>query len=491
MVTESGSSAATVGRVFISFASADLELATRVLVSLESAGVRCWVAHRDIEPATPYPAAITSAVEACQVLLVLLTGAANDSPHVLREVELAFNARRAILPVRMEAQLPSVNLQYFLSTTQWLDAGSTFDEADALRLQARLKELLAGSSQRPRVMSPSRRRRGWMIGGGVSATVVAVSALVFRPTPPGDERDRSRNVTGASPSAAGEPSSAQVVAVDESVKAGGAPAEKDTSASSPGASGAAPSKHAPDGGPGHSAPVSAREPGPSGSKRTQVNPRDGARYVWVPPGEYLMGCSSGDPDCEDDEKPPHEVGFAQGFWLGQTEVTEAQYRRRGPRAAAQPSSEAGALPASGVTWAEAKAFCAAIGGRLPSEAEWEYAARAGKTTRPSGPLSAIAWYQGNSNDAAHPVGRKKPNAHGLYDMLGNVAEWVRDRYYNRYYESDEQEAIEEPLASNASALVRGGSWSSEAVGLRLSNRIAAEPDSVEPNIGFRCALDSL
>ena len=133
-----------------------------------------------------------------------------------------------------------------------------------------------------------------------------------------------------------------------------------------------------------------------------------------------MGCSTGDRACESDELPAHAVEFKSGFWLARTEVTRAQYRKL-PDAARSLAGEN--LPMTELSWAEAKAYCVSIGGRLPSEAEWEYAARGGTTVRYYDSLPAVAWFADNSDEQLHPVGIKPPNAFGLYDMLGNASEW--------------------------------------------------------------------
>jgi formylglycine-generating enzyme required for sulfatase activity len=203
-----------------------------------------------------------------------------------------------------------------------------------------------------------------------------------------------------------------------------------------------------------------------------------------------MGCSSGDPACNEDEKPAHAVEIPRGYWLGRTEVTTAQFRKASPGAAA---ADVGAesLPVTRLDWSEAKAYCARVGGRLPTEAEWEYAARAGGQTRYYGNLNAIAWFDDNSDDGPHPVAGKAPNAFGLYDMLGNVSEWVLDRYYNAHDDTSDPLSPDQPLAGNASGVARGGSWISEANGARVSRRLSVPPDAQEPHIGTRCAINRL
>ncbi len=133
---------------------------------------------------------------------------------------------------------------------------------------------------------------------------------------------------------------------------------------------------------------------------TKLNAKDGQLYVWIPPGSFIMGCSPGDTECFDHEKPAHNVSITKGFWLGQTPVTQAAYQRV---VGTNPSHFKGDnLPVEQVTWDEAKQYCEAVGGRLPTEAEWEYAARTGTAVARYGNLDAIAWYQGNRGSQTHP-----------------------------------------------------------------------------------------
>jgi formylglycine-generating enzyme required for sulfatase activity len=237
--------------------------------------------------------------------------------------------------------------------------------------------------------------------------------------------------------------------------------------------------------------VAAETPQAGSKPKTWVNPADGQTYVGIPPGEFTMGCSEADSECTDDEKPTHPVAIDKGFWLGQTEVTLAADRKDAdPRGATAPAG-AGDMPASEVSWAEAKKYCAAVGGRLPTEAEWEYAARGGKPGAYYGSVPEIAWYAGNSGGAPHPVGTRKPNAYGLYDVLGNVREWVLDRYYNKYDVAAPATggSVEQPLAPNASTVARGGFWESGSAAVRVSHRSSLATDSADPTIGWRCAND--
>jgi formylglycine-generating enzyme required for sulfatase activity len=160
-------------------------------------------------------------------------------------------------------------------------------------------------------------------------------------------------------------------------------------------------------------------------------------FVKIAPGEFTMGCSTDDKDCNADEKPAHRVQIAKAFEMGKYEVTQAQWQAV---MGANPSTIKGDdRPVETVSKNDAHEFLAKLNARgdgykyrLPSEAEWEYAARAG-TTGPPASLDEVAWYADNSGDETHPVGTKKPNAWGLYDMLGNVREWVEDVFTRNSY----------------------------------------------------------
>ena len=202
---------------------------------------------------------------------------------------------------------------------------------------------------------------------------------------------------------------------------------------------------------------------------TRINAKDGLTYVWIPAGSFTMGCSPDDSECHDDEKPPHAEQIANGFWLGQTEVTQAAWAKV---EGGNPSGFKGdQLPVESVDWSQAVAYCSAVGGRLPTEKEWEYAARGGTTGARYGSLDTIAWYTGNSGATTHPVRLKQKNALGLYDMLGNVWEWTAD---------DSDDGLK---------TMRGGAWGYSPQVIRVSYRVRNEPTLQLSYIGFRCALE--
>jgi len=188
----------------------------------------------------------------------------------------------------------------------------------------------------------------------------------------------------------------------------------------------------------------------------------GMQLVGIEPGEFLMGSPESDTGADSDEKPQHRVRITKAFSLGIHEVTQGQYQAV---MGETPSSFKGSddLPVENVSWFDAIKFCnklsereqrvayyridgaevAVAGGngyRLPTEAEWEYACRAGSATvypfgNDAGNLGEHAWYDRDSDSKTHPVGQKRPNAWGLYDMLGNVCEWCADGYDKNYYAS--------------------------------------------------------
>jgi formylglycine-generating enzyme required for sulfatase activity len=204
---------------------------------------------------------------------------------------------------------------------------------------------------------------------------------------------------------------------------------------------------------------------------TTVNTKGGLVYVWIAPGRYVMGCSPGDHSCFEWEKPPRTITIGKGFWIGQTEVTQESYQRV---IGANPSRYKGARqPVDQVSWYNARKYCQTVGMRLPTEAEWEYAVRGGTPTARYGPLDDIAWHDHNSGDATHEVGRKLPNAFGLYDTLGNVWEWVEDSY-----SPDPNKRV-----------LRGDSFYNLPDNVRVSDRLWALPETAHRDMGVRCAGD--
>src|SRR5579872_5668731 len=197
-----------------------------------------------------------------------------------------------------------------------------------------------------------------------------------------------------------------------------------------------------------------------------VNPKDGLTYVWIQPGTFMMGCSPGDNDCTKEwEEPMHQVTITKGFWIGQTEVTQAAYERV---MRTNPSYWKGpSLPVEQITWNEARAYCSTVGLRLPTEAEWEYAARGGISSARYGDVDSVAWYASNSGRQTHDVAQKQPNAYGLYDMLGNVEEWVADPFVARYYAQSPAIDPQGPTSPPKLWVMRGGAWGYDSPHIRV------------------------
>ena len=219
-----------------------------------------------------------------------------------------------------------------------------------------------------------------------------------------------------------------------------------------------------------------------GEPTTQVNVNDGLPYVWIQPGTFRMGCSPGDRECLGHEKPAHQVTISKGFWMGQTEVTqEAWPESKGDR---PEQLQRGKAPGrERVSWEDARSYCKAVVMRLPSEAEWEYAARAGSTMARYGELDKIAWYPANSGGQTHDVGGKQANAWGLSDMLGNVYEWVADEW-GPYEATNATDPQGRGTGLDARPF-RGGSWANDADRARVSDRNAAPPTFRDHAVGFQ------
>ena len=249
--------------------------------------------------------------------------------------------------------------------------------------------------------------------------------------------------------------------------------------------------------------VREKAPKPAGPKvgDIKVNPKDGLRYVWVPPGNFRMGCSDGDTECGDDEKPAHPVRITRGFWMGQTEVTVEAYKRyvratggsmppepKFDNKALNPGWGSDGLPMTMVTWNDARDYCQWAGLRPPTEAEWEYAARAGSQAARYGDLDEIAWYTSNSDSRPRPVGQRRPNNLQLYDMLGNVWEWVADWYSASEYGNRGSREVADPQGppGGERRALRGGSWGDSPRFVRLSYRFNYSPSNRYRLLGFRC-----
>ena len=238
-------------------------------------------------------------------------------------------------------------------------------------------------------------------------------------------------------------------------------------------------------------PSTSRSEAPATTDSAFTN-RIGMEFVLIPAGTFTMGSPDSDAEAYDDEKPVHRVTISQPFYLGKYPVTQAQWEavmgNNPSRFNGNPTH-----PVENVSWDDVHTFLHKLNERegggnygLPTEAQWEYACRAGtKTPRYHPDVNAISWNQGNSGYRPQPVGQKLPNAWGLYDMLGNVVEWCLDG--RRDYTAD---AVIDPIGqSHAGAVrvLRGGSWFVSARHVRAAARHWILPAYRFDYLGFRCA----
>jgi formylglycine-generating enzyme required for sulfatase activity len=235
-----------------------------------------------------------------------------------------------------------------------------------------------------------------------------------------------------------------------------------------------------------------------GSQAAPSELKDRSEMATMPAGKYLMGFANGEPD----EFPAHEVQLPS-FLIDRTEVTNGSYRACVQAKACRegtfdkdPILGRARHPVVGISWRDAKRYCKWVEKRLPTEAEWEYAARA--------PAFSIFPWEGrfkaalvnargdvDGYDKTAPVGSfpEGRSGLGLYDMAGNVSEWVSDAYDAVYYKNSPSDSPTGPALSTGSRVVRGGSWADNDYLLRSTARAALDPNLRRDSVGFRCVAE--
>jgi formylglycine-generating enzyme required for sulfatase activity len=466
--------------VFISYCTQDKLTADAACTALETAGIRCWIAPRDVPAGMSWPTAILDGIGRSRVMVLILSSHAIDSKEVQREVARACQKNVVVVPFRIEDVEPTGDMAYFMGTTHWLDA---------------LTPPLAAHFQR------------------LCQTILALLPTlegVSDPDPPGPLPPvASRDAEPSRQPSAEFAEQTKTAAVHE----------------------AAPPKTI-------AAFVGARAGQVRDDNSLKMN------LVWIPPGEFTKGSPKEEKDRQGNEEPV-QVSLTQGFWLGQYVVIQAEWERlmqTTPWSGNKYVKQGADYPAF-VSWDEAMKFCEKLTQQersarrlppdwqytLPTDAQWEYACRAGTKSRFSfgddeSDVGDYAWFDKNAGDAgeknAHRVGQKKANPWGLSDMHGNVWEWCYDPLAEKpavAMDPQPQSALLEnamdwwsdqitkkltgPIAKKLTGgkdrqrpsrgpyrVARGGGWISAAGDCRSASRAWADPSSRGNNMGFRVAL---
>jgi formylglycine-generating enzyme required for sulfatase activity len=430
-------------RVFLCHSSGDKPAVRKLYRRLKGDGFAPWLDEEELLPGQDWQQEIPAAVRACDAVIICLSQkSVTKEGYLHREIREALYVEEEkpegtifIIPVRLE----EVEVPKRLSQWQW---ANMFDEDGYHRLVRALT---------------------------IRANAIGATIGINEPQPPqmpGRPSDADAGPRGAVPPQAPVEPPLQPRPKPKPPAAPVARPEPRTLVSAPGAG------------------------------MVRVNPKDGLKYVWIPPGAFMMGCSPGDDECYDGEKPSRRVTITRGFWIGQTPVTVGAYKRfagaTGRQMPTAPNFNNGwtneNMPIVNVTWNDAQAYCGWMGGRLPTEAEWEYAARGGSTEARYGPIDEIAWYSSNSGGQTHDVAQKRPNGFRLHDVLGNVWEWVNDWYDDNYYQNSPSQDPQGP-ASGQYRVVRGGSCNYYPRVVRVSVRRGDFPVVWSPAFGLRCGRE--
>ncbi|HOH08781.1 MAG TPA: SUMF1/EgtB/PvdO family nonheme iron enzyme [bacterium] len=402
--------------VFISYSVRDKSVADALCSTLENNHIRCWMAPRDILPAMDWSDAIVAAIEACTVFVLIFSGDSNLSKHVKREVEIAVDSEKYILPFKIENVDLSSHMRYFIKTQHWLDAITPPLENHLLDLVKTIHSIL-NRNQRDSIFEEDSR---------------LTDALKIQ--------------------------KGELMIFDKIA---------------------------------------------------------GLQFSLIEGSDFNMGDVFGDADYM--EKPVHRATVFD-YYLSTSVITNEQFAvflgdygsstiksgdyagqlimsgsrgLKGEEKYWEAVPEYEAHPVVQVTWYGALEFCRYYDLRLPTEAEWEFAARSGgKMEKWAGTnnitqLKEYAWYAQNSDSNSHQVNTKKPNHYGIYDMSGNVWEWCND-WYGIYSQNDTRNP--QGPSAGSGRVIRGGSWLDTAKDTRTTARKSSNPSQNSWNVGFRVAL---
>ena len=530
-------------KYFFSYAREDSEFVLRLAKELRDVGINLWLDQLDILGGQRWDRAVEDALQTCQGMIAVLSPDALASHNVMDEVSYALEERKTIIPIILR----SCTITFRLRRVQYIDFTADYQtgfsqllralridqpvppRAPAVPEEAVVQNVTAPSQETPREV-PTREplpRRAEppepastipeeTLETGVAASILPLldqashgDGKPFGLAPqqeeaapsPVSEKDRpevhrhttrdTRETTGLSqrhkrrlvlvggvllcglvaalylvlpwrtPEPQPQPEPTLQKPQDSTITTQRSPTPEARSAQNPGSSQLAPS----------------------------ITNSIGMQFALIPAGEFQMGSTGGG----DNERPVHTVRISKPFYLGIHEVTQGQWEAVMGNNRSKFKGDAN-RPVETVSWEDVQQFIDGLNTRegdtkyrLPTEAEWEYAARAGSTTTysfgdDSSQLGKYAWFGGNAGNTTHPAGKLQPNAWGLYDMHGNVYEWVQD-WYDKYAAGP----VTDPQgpASGWGRVVRGGSWSDDAWSCRTACRGGDAPGARNRILGFR------
>lgn len=456
--------------VFICHSVQDKAIASAVCASFEALGYQCWMAPRDIAPGEVWAAAIIRAIGQARAMVVIVSGHANATEQVLREVERAVAKRVALVPFRIQNVSLSADLEYFLGVRPVVDGVGMRPKDAIARLVQYVRALLDGPvtlhRPAPQTAVATNTRRQLLIAAILSSPVLLSGLLLLVPALRSSRIDENTLQAQIAATENRSPTNiSKEVLVEESARLN------------------------------QVATVSwlTSHWFAHGQTATlDLGNRTVMEFVWIPPGSFLMGTPEDEVGAPN-ERPLGHVAISNGFWVGATEVTQRQWTTvMGSNPSHKKDDN---LPVDSDSWNDCQSFISALtpgvtgAFRLSSEAEWEYACRSGTRTPWSFDhtrvtLNDCAWNEKNADGTTHFVAQKLPNAWGLYDMHGSLAEWCQDWYHDSYNGAPANGSPWE-LPVTHSRVLRGGSFLISADDTRSAARSFDSPDTGHYYYGFR------